>query len=137
MLPFIFDCTSAQFDIMNQLKPNLEELGFEIDHFGDLTFKISAVPIDLSEINLTAFFEQILQDKSITQNLKASDLLKSKLAQWACKAAVKAGDRLTEPQVKEIFRQMKAGLPMQCPHGRPCIFTFTREDLDKLFKRIE
>ena len=137
MLPFIFDCTSAQFDIMNQLKPNLEELGFEIDHFGDLTFKISAVPIDLSEINLTAFFEQILQDKSITQNLKASDLLKSKLAQWACKAAVKAGDRLTEPQVKEIFRQMKAGLPMQCPHGRPCIFTFTREDLDKMFKRIE
>ena len=82
-------------------------------------------------------FEQILQDKSITQNLKASDLLKSKLAQWACKAAVKAGDRLTEDQVKELFRQMKAGLPMQCPHGRPCIFTFTRDELDKMFKRIE
>ena len=137
MLPYVLDCTSAQFDIMNQIKSNLEELGFEIEYFGDLTFKISAVPVDLSEMNLGAFFENVLQDKTITQNLKAADLLRSKLAQWACKAAIKAGDRLTDAQVKEIFRQMKNGLPMQCPHGRPCIFTFTRNDLDKMFKRIE
>ena len=137
MIPYIFNCDSKQFDIMNMLKDNLESLGFEIEHFGDLTFKINAVPTDLFEINLAAFFEQILQDKSITQNLKASDLIKSKLAQWACKAAVKAGDRLTEPQIREIFRQMNKGLPMQCPHGRPCVFTYTRKDLDKLFGRIE
>ena len=137
LIPYVFDCTSQQFDIMNQLKDNLVALGFEIDHFGDLTFKISAVPSDLSEINLNAFFEQVLSDRSITQNLKASDLIKSKLAQWACKAAVKAGDRLSEAQIREIFRQMKNGLPMQCPHGRPCIFTYTRTDLDKLFRRIE
>ena len=137
MLPYVIDCTSQQFEIMNQIKDNLESLGFEIEPFGDLTFKISAVPLDLSEINLGAFFENVLQDKSITQNIKASDLIKSKLAQWACKAAIKAGDRLTEAQVKELFRQMKKGLPMQCPHGRPCIFTFTRQDLDKMFKRIE
>ena len=137
MIPYVFNCDAKQFDIMNALKANLEELGFEIDYFGDLTFKISAVPTDLYQINLQAFFEQILQDKSITQNLKASDLIKSKLAQWACKAAVKAGDRLTESQIREIFRQMEAGLPMQCPHGRPCIFTYTRNDLDKLFRRIE
>ncbi|MCR4875213.1 MAG: DNA mismatch repair endonuclease MutL [Clostridia bacterium] len=137
MLPYVLDCTSTQYEIMKQIKSNLEELGFEIDDFGDLTFKISAVPVDISQMNLAAFFENVLQDKSITQNLKASDLLISKLAQWACKAAVKAGDRLTDAQVKELFRQMKQGLPMQCPHGRPCIFTFTRTDLDKKFKRIE
>ncbi len=137
MLPYVLDCTSTQYEIMKQIKSNLEELGFEIDEFGDLTFKISAVPVDISQMNLAAFFENVLQDKSITQNLKASDLLISKLAQWACKAAVKAGDRLTDAQVKELFRQMKQGLPMQCPHGRPCIFTFTRTDLDKMFKRIE
>ncbi len=137
MLPYVLDCTSTQYEIMKQIKSNLEELGFEIDEFGDLTFKISTVPVDISQMNLAAFFENVLQDKSITQNLKASDLLISKLAQWACKAAVKAGDRLTDAQVKELFRQMKQGLPMQCPHGRPCIFTFTRTDLDKMFKRIE
>ena len=137
MIPYVFNCSSQQFDIMNALKDNLESLGFEIDYFGDLTFKISAVPTDLYQINLAAFFEQILQDKSITQNLKASDLIKSKLAQWACKSAVKAGDRLTEAQIREIFRQMQAGIPMQCPHGRPCVFTYTRQDLDKLFRRIE
>ena len=122
---------------MKIIKPNLEELGFEIEEFGKLTYKINAVPADLSQINLAAFFENVLTDKYISQNIKASDLIKSKLAQWACKAAVKAGDRLTEAQVKELFRQMKAGLPMQCPHGRPCIFTFTRDELDKMFKRIE
>ena len=137
LIPYVFDCTPQQFDIMNILKDNLVALGFEIDHFGDLTFKISAVPTDLYEINLASFFEQVLQDKSITQNLKASDLIKTKLAQWACKAAVKAGDRLSEAQIREIFRQMKDGLPMQCPHGRPCVFTYTRNDLDKLFRRIE
>ena len=137
MLPYVLDLTSNQYEIMMQIKQNLEDLGFEIEEFGKLTFKISAIPADLSNINLAAFFENVLQDKYISQNIKASDLIKSKLAQWACKAAVKAGDTLSEAQVKELFRQMKAGLPMQCPHGRPCIFTFTRTDLDKMFKRIE
>jgi len=137
MLPYVYECNATQYEIMTKIMDNLNELGFEIDSFGDLTFKISAVPAEIGDMNLSAFFEHVLIDKSIMQNLKASDLIKSKLAQWACKAAVKAGDRLTDAQVKELFRQMKKGIPMQCPHGRPCIFTFTREDLDKLFKRIE
>ena len=95
------------------------------------------MPTDLYQMNLEKFFNEILQDKSITQNLKASDLIKEKLAQWACKAAVKAGDRLTESQIREMFRQMNQGIPMQCPHGRPCVYTYTRADLDKLFRRIE
>ena len=122
---------------MKNLNSSLSEIGFEIEEFGDLTFKINAVPAFLSEMNLDKFFEEILVEKNVLVNLKASDLIKDKLAQWACKAAVKAGDSLSDAQVRELFKQMKNNVPMQCPHGRPCIFTFTRTDLDKLIKRIE
>ena len=136
-IPYVFTCNSNQYDFMKNLNSSLSELGFEIEEFGDLTFKINAVPAFLSEMNLDKFFEEILVEKNVLVNLKASDLIKDKLAQWACKAAVKAGDSLSDAQVRELFRQMKNNVPMQCPHGRPCIFTFTRTDLDKLFKRIE
>ena len=136
-IPYVFTCNSNQYDFMKNLNGSLSELGFEIEEFGDLTFKINAVPAFLSEMNLDKFFEEILVEKNVLVNLKASDLIKDKLAQWACKAAVKAGDSLSDAQVRELFRQMKNNVPMQCPHGRPCIFTFTRTDLDKLFKRIE
>ena len=68
--------------------------------------------------------------------MKNSDLINDALAQWACKSAIKAGDKLTEEQIRSLLSQMKDVVPVQCPHGRPAIVAITRKDLDKLFKRI-
>lgn len=137
LIPFIYETNASQYDYMLMLMDNLKDLGFDIEEFGNLTFKVNEIPAFLVDINLSKFFEELLCEKSTLQQLKNSDLFKEKLAQYACKSAIKGGDSLSEAQIRELFKQMKNGIPTQCPHGRPCIFTYTKNDLDKLFKRIE
>lgn len=136
LIPYIIECTSNQYDYMLKIRASLESLGFSIEEFGSLTFKVNEIPNILVNLNLAMFFEDILNDKNAIQSLKTSDLILEKLAQRACKSAIKAGDKLTSEQISHILKQMTKGIPMQCPHGRPAIIEFSRKDLDKLFKRI-
>lgn len=136
IVPYVLDCDNAQYDFINGCIDNLRALGFEIEDFGGLSFRIGAVPEVLGEMNLGVFFSKIFSERGKLGNMKNSDLINDSLAQWACKSAIKAGDRLSEEQIRSLLSQMKNGVPLQCPHGRPAIVAVTRKDLDKLFKRI-
>jgi DNA mismatch repair protein MutL len=55
----------------------------------------------------------------------------------ACKAAVKYGDRLTPQEIEALLEQRSLAQDHHhCPHGRPTALVFTREQLDRQFKRI-
>ena len=136
IVPYVLDCDNAQYDFILACKENLEALGFEIEDFGGLSFRIGAVPQVLGDINLGVFFAGIFSERGKLGNIRNADLINDALAQSACKAAIKAGDKLSDEQIKSLLGQMKDGVPVQCPHGRPAIIAFTRKDLDKLFKRI-
>ena len=113
----------------------LNAIGFDICEFGGLALKISAVPFVLHGIDLNAFLNDITGDnKLISANL--TDILEEKLMQRACKRAIKSGDTLSAVQIRKLFSSMDKGLPLQCPHGRPAVISFTRSDFDKMFKRI-
>lgn len=136
IVPYVLDCDNAQYDFINGCIGNLRALGFEIEDFGGLSFRIGAVPEVLGDMNLGVFFSKIFSERGKLGNMKNSDLINDSLAQWACKSAIKAGDKLSEEQIRSLLSQMKNGVPLQCPHGRPAIVAVTRKDLDKLFKRI-
>ena len=136
LVPFILDCNNAQFEFYISMLDNLKELGFDIEEFGGLSLKVNSVPHILRDINLAVFFDNLFAEKQTVINLRSSDLIRDKLAQKACKAAIKAGEKLDENQIKQLLGSMKDGIPLQCPHGRPAVITYTRKDFDKLFKRI-
>lgn len=65
------------------------------------------------------------------------DLLDELLHMMSCKAAVKAGDRLAPPEIQALLQQRHLVEDAHhCPHGRPTALFFTREELDRQFKRI-
>ncbi len=136
IVPYILDCDNSQHDFILGCMENLRALGFDIEDFGGLSFKINAIPQVLGNINLGVFFANIFSERGRIGNIKSADLINDNLAQTACKAAIKAGDKLSEEQIRSLLTQMKDGVPVQCPHGRPAIIAVTRKDLDKLFKRI-
>ena len=135
LIPFILECSNIQYDYILSIKDNLKELGFDIEEFGGLSFKINSVPHLLNEINLAVFFDNLFSERSAF-SMKNADLIRDKLAQKACKSAIKAGAVLDNNQIKSLLCSMKDGVPLQCPHGRPAVLTYTRRDFDKLFKRI-
>ena len=136
LVPYVFDADSEQYEFLSKILSELRAIGFEIDEFGGLNYKISAIPYVLTGIDLDAFFNDICNDKGKLGNIKLSDMLKEILMQRACKKAIKSGDRLSNANIAKLFSNMDNGIPMQCPHGRPAVLEYTRNDLDKLFKRI-
>ncbi len=136
LVPFVLECNNAQYEFFTSMIDNLRQLGFDIEDFGGLSLKVSSVPHILRDINLAMFFDNLFAEKQSVVNLKNSDLIRDKLAQKACKSAIKAGKKLDEKQIRQLLDSMKEGIPLQCPHGRPAVIVYTRKDFDKLFKRI-
>lgn len=136
LVPYILDCNNNQYEYISAIQDNLRDLGFDIQEFGGLSFKVNSVPHLLNDINLAVYFDELFAERQSGIGLKNSDLIRDKLAQKACKSAIKAGAQLNNDQIKTLLESMKNGVPLQCPHGRPAVLSYTRRDFDKLFKRI-
>ena len=111
-------------------------MGFDLQESGENTFQVSAVPIDIQNVNLSAFFNDILGDVSGFRGIKLAKLLKDKLAMSACKAAVKGGMDLSQGEIDKLFELMDGNMGLKCPHGRPVVTKITKTELEKMFKRI-
>jgi DNA mismatch repair protein MutL len=116
----------------------LAELGMKVEPFGGDTVLIAGYPAMLANISpaevLRALLEEILSD---VKRPDSRDVLDELLHTIACKAAIKAGDRLAPEEISSLLEQRHLIADAHhCPHGRPTALVFTREELDKQFKRI-
>ena len=135
LVPYIFSVNSLENNLILENLPTLTELGFEVEEFGNLTYKINAVPNLLQNINLKEYVDDLL--KNLNKISKTNQNTKHFLATKACKAAVKAGMDLSELEIKELMEKIvEQKTTLLCPHGRPICVKFSRTDIDKWFKRI-
>lgn len=112
-------------------------LGLHVEPFGGETVLISSFPAILSKTPpqeiLISLIEPILE---AGKKLDRSELLEEMLHGMACKAAVKAGDKLHGDSIARLIELAEQEINAHhCPHGRPSMVVFTREELDKMFKR--
>ncbi len=116
----------------------LAELGVKVEPFGGNTLLVAGYPAMLANMNpvevLRALLERILSE---VKRPDRRDLLDDLLHAIACKAAIKAGDRLAPEEIATLLEQRHLiDDAHHCPHGRPTALVFTREELDKQFKRV-
>ncbi len=115
----------------------LKQLGVEVEPFGGGTLLVTSHPAMLGRMKpaevLRLLVERLLAGGKTPDR---RDLLDELLHMIACKAAVKAGDRLTPEEVDALVAQRHLAQDSHhCPHGRPTALVFTRDELDKQFKR--
>lgn len=136
IVPYLLNVNTNEYDFMYNIKGLLNNIGFEIDLFGDNVFKVSSVPFILSGINLDKYFNDLLSEINYFKQFdKATDFVKEELMKKACRAAVKAGDKLEKSEIDIIFKQLFNNKVLLCPHGRPIVKKYTKQDIEKLFKR--
>ena len=117
-------------------KSLLEELGFEIEEFGENTLLLRQVPMDLAPEQAAETLEQIAADLLNGRREKASNVRDEVLHTIACKAAIKAGWQTSERELMVLVEQvMKRDDLKHCPHGRPICITLSKKQLEKQFKR--
>lgn len=138
LIPFVFSVNFEEKASLDELLPELTEIGFEIEDFGGQSFKVSAVPVTLAGMDLDAFFRSVCEDLSGFKKVSAKDAIRKKLVQHACKTAIKGGDSLNDAQIRDLLSQINLAekVPLQCPHGRPAIVKISHKEVDKMFKRI-
>jgi DNA mismatch repair protein MutL len=121
--------------ILEEIGGLLARAGFEIRAFGPEEVLISGLPQEMAGLSPADALKEVLGIYS--SNLKEGQEMKRALAAAvACKAAVKAGQRLSEQQLRGLFQELlKCREPYRCPHGRPTIVTLSQDDLEKIFRR--
>ena len=115
----------------------LAQLGLKIEPFGGDTVLVSSYPAMLANMNPTEVLRGLIEHLVAGgKQPERRDLLDEMLHMIACKAAIKAGDRLAPDEITALLEQRHLWRDTHhCPHGRPTALVFTREELDRQFKR--
>ena len=117
-------------------KDMLDELGFEIDEFGDNTILLRQIPMDLDADHAAEAIESMAADLLSGRQEKKDTVRDEILHTVACKAAIKAGWKNDEAELLAVVKQVMAREDLKyCPHGRPICITLSKKQLEKQFKR--
>lgn len=113
----------------------LERLGFDIAHFGGAGYVVRAVPAELAGGDVAREILELL-DRIGQDDVTSSDGAHRVAASLACHAAVRAGKVMSEPEQRELLRQLEqAQSPGTCPHGRPTTVHLTADAIAREFRR--
>ncbi len=138
LVPQPVDLTPAEAASILDMRDELQKIGLGVEGFGGGTILITSYPSLLKSHNLAELLrivvDQLAQGK---QRPDPQDWLDHMMATMACKAAVKAGDRLSQAEMLALIEHRDLCRDAHhCPHGRPSWLVFSQEELDKKFKRI-
>jgi len=137
IVPFILETNYNESAFISENLDIISQLGFDIEEFGENSFKISSVPLLFDNIDLESFFANILSDLNNKLIISKNDAIKEYLAKKACRIAVKGNDKLTTNEINELLKQInQPNQILLCPHGRPIIIDIDKKEIEKWFKRI-
>lgn len=137
LVPYVLTLNSEDSLVLEANLDAIRSVGFDIDEFGDNSYKISAVPLVVDGIDFDKFFSMFLAEKLNKNKITEAELVKDSLMQMACKSAVKGGDDLSKDEIEKLLYEMKEqNVVLFCPHGRPVIVRITKNEIEKWFKRI-
>ena len=138
LVPESVDLAAHEAAAVLENRELLGRLGLEVEPFGGETVLVSSYPAMLANFSPAEVLRSLAEQlQTEGKRLEPRDLLDELLHGIACKAAVKFGDRLTTEEVESLLAQRHLAQDHHhCPHGRPTALVFTREQLDRQFKRI-
>jgi DNA mismatch repair protein MutL len=136
LIPEIVDLRPADFLRVMEMRETLLKMGIEVEPFGEKTIAVHAVPHLATGANPRELLLEILRETAEESEGGTVDRQERLMRVIACKAAVKAGDRLSRTQVEALLdRRDQIGPETICPHGRPTTLRFDLRDIERQFLR--
>jgi DNA mismatch repair protein MutL len=136
MFPVTLKVTPADYSLLSGMIREFELVGFSLKPFGKDAIVIDGVPPEVKVGAEGKILEELLQQYREYQQQGISDQKDALAKSFACKAAIKAGDRLTDPEMRSLLDQLfSTAMPYVCPHGRPVVLKIATDELDRRFGR--
>ncbi len=135
--PIHVTLTAKEAEAANENKNYFQKIGFEFDEFGVNTFVIRSLPTPIAQSDAKDVFTFLSGKLAEGNSRSAGEIFDRALFTAACRAAIKGGDKNTELDNKYIIEEIfNNEAVLYCPHGRPVIYEFTKNKLDKMFDRL-
>ena len=135
--PIIVTLSKAEEAVLQKYGENFKRIGFEIEQFGGNEYSIREIPTDLFGLTPVEYFHDLLDELMNDKLSRNIDSVDHRIATMACKSAVKGNSRLSLDEARTLIDELLTlDNPFNCPHGRPTIVSFSKSELEKMFKRI-
>ncbi len=136
LFPKTVQLDPGRFELVKELYPYLNKLGFQIKIFGKNTIVIEGVPDDVKKGSEEKVLLELIEEYSINQREKKLEQKDNLAKSYSCKTAIKAGDKLNEKEMRLLIDQLFAtSMPYVCPHGRPIVIKISLTEFDRRFGR--
>jgi len=131
LFPATIELSPEEYNNFEEFSDTLPLLGFEVEPFGMRTIIVRGIPAGVKNWSEGALLRDILGETG-GRGFSLEEMLKS----FSCHSAIRAGEKLTVPEMESLVDQLFATeYPFTCPHGRPTMLRISRSELDRRFKR--
>ena len=122
--------------MLKELDPFLQKLGFDIKYFSKHTVVVDGVSDDIITGSEEKLLLEIVDEYTTNQREKKLEERDNIAKSYSCKTAIKAGDKLSEREMRLLIDQLFAtSMPYVCPHGRPVVIKISLDEFDRRFGR--
>ena len=137
LIPVSFEAGHEEMAALAEYADLLRQYGLDCSAVGSHTIAVRAVPQMLSKADIPELARSMLQEAAHTGSIRTVEERENRiLSTMACHGSVRAGRRLTLPEMNALLRDMEATPDADfCNHGRPTWFRLTLEELDRWFMR--
>lgn len=139
LLPIILKLTPIEYQVVIDNLERFDKMGFEIEEMSDDTVKVSSIPSIFDKNDKKDFLYELIKDFSDFKNDKniKYESIEERIASKACRKSIKANDKISEFEARELIKELfSLDNPFNCPHGRPTMIKYTKDEIEKLFGRI-
>ena len=124
------------YEILKEINPLLTKLGFQLKFLPKSYLVIEGVPDDVKSGSEEKILREFAAEYSINQQEKKLEQKDNIAKSYSCKAAIKAGDKLSEKEMRLLIDQLfGTSMPYVCPHGRPIMIKISLDEFDRRFGR--
>lgn len=136
LFPKTIQLDPGKFQVLKEINPFLQRLGFDIKFFSKNTIVIDGVSDDIVAGSEEKLLLEIIEEYVSNQREKKLDERDNIAKSYSCKTAIKAGDKLSEREMRLLIDQLFAtSNPYVCPHGRPIVIKISLDEFDRRFGR--
>ena len=136
IIPLSIHLSTGEREVLEEYKKEFLEMGYlwEEERSG---ISLTAIPVDFPTVRQEEVLLEILDGLMEDSAILEGESIYNKIASMSCKAAVKGNQKISVAECDTILQELlQLDNPFACPHGRPTIVAFKKQDLEKMFKRI-
>jgi len=136
LFPIKIQFDLASYEILTELDLMITKLGFKLKYLPKNYLMIEGVPDDIKSGSEEKILREFILEYVNNQNEKHLEEKDNIAKSYSCKAAIKAGDKLSEKEMRLLIDQLfSTTMPYVCPHGRPIVIKISLEEFDRRFGR--